>query len=266
MPKIFLCYRREDSACHAHLIYRDLSDYFGTESVVFDVDTIPLGSDYREFLNKEVSECDILLAIIGDQWLDILSKRLRDKKDWVRIEILAALGRKIPVVPIIVGRASIPEEKNLPSKLAKLAHMQAAEVRAGPGLENQLKQLINKLDRLIAISRVEKNLRHKEAEEKDKPTKAEVKHRAKKKNTHKEEIASEAVPKKFANNIGMEFVLIPAGNFMMGCILSPKELAKKFEDGATYFTYELPQHKVTIRKPFYLQSINHRNVDSLMHS
>ena len=72
MPKIFLCYRREDSKWPAQWIYNNLADHFGSESVVFDIDTIPLGADFREYLNKEVSKCDILLAVIGDQWLEIL--------------------------------------------------------------------------------------------------------------------------------------------------------------------------------------------------
>ena len=93
MPKIFLCYRREDSKWPAQRIYNNLADHFGPESVVFDIDTIPLGADFREYLNKEVSKCDILLAVIGDQWLEILKQRLDQPNDFVRIEIQAALKK-----------------------------------------------------------------------------------------------------------------------------------------------------------------------------
>jgi formylglycine-generating enzyme required for sulfatase activity len=58
----------------------------------------------------------------------------------------------------------------------------------------------------------------------------------------------------FKNSIGMEFVLIPAGRFMMGGNFSPEETAKKYGRNARYFKREHPQHKVTISKPFYLQS------------
>lgn len=44
------------------------------------------------------------------------------------------------------------------------------------------------------------------------------------------------------NSIGMEFVLIPAGSFMMG---ADKNFEEAFED-------ELPRHKVTITKSFYI--------------
>ncbi|MDR1243336.1 MAG: formylglycine-generating enzyme family protein [Deltaproteobacteria bacterium] len=51
-----------------------------------------------------------------------------------------------------------------------------------------------------------------------------------------------AAQKNYTDNIGMEFVLIPAGSFTMG--------ADKNSGDA--FDREKPQHRVTISKPFYL--------------
>ena len=51
-----------------------------------------------------------------------------------------------------------------------------------------------------------------------------------------------SLPKTFTNSIGMEFVLIPAGSFVMGCAADEKDC----ETEAT------PPHKVVITKPFYL--------------
>ena len=142
MAKIFICYRREDSKLPAQWIYNDLINHFGAESVVFDVDTIPLGTDFREYLNKQVSQCDILLAVIGDRWVELLKQRIDRPNDFVRIEIQAALERNIPVVPVLVGRAPVPAEKNLPPELLTLAYRQATEVHAGPDLQTHLKRLI----------------------------------------------------------------------------------------------------------------------------
>ena len=50
---------------------------------------------------------------------------------------------------------------------------------------------------------------------------------------------------RFTNSIGMEFVLIPAGTFVMGGNLSP---------GQRWYENETPRHKITITKPFYLQT------------
>lgn len=162
MPKIFICYRREDSAYPAHQIYGILANHFGPESVVFDVDTIPLGVDFRKHLNEEVSKCDILLAVIGDKWIEMLKQGLDEPNDFVRIEIKAALGREIPVVPVLVGNASVPNEKNLPSEIAGLAYMQGAEVRAGPDLKIHLKRLIDGLENLLPELKPEEKREQKE--------------------------------------------------------------------------------------------------------
>jgi len=53
---------------------------------------------------------------------------------------------------------------------------------------------------------------------------------------------SHSGPKIIKNSIGMEFVWIPAGSFMMGA-------DQNFEDA---FEDELPRHKVTISRPFYI--------------
>ena len=149
MPKIFISYRREDTEYPAQSIYDKLVDRFGRESVVFDVDTIPLGMNFRNYLNQEVSKCDILLAVIGDRWLDILKQRIDDPNDFVRIEIQAALERDIPVVPVLVKNASVPSVMDLPSELSELAYKQAAEMRAGSDYQNHLKRLINGLENSI---------------------------------------------------------------------------------------------------------------------
>ncbi|MGD8724188.1 MAG: SUMF1/EgtB/PvdO family nonheme iron enzyme, partial [Desulfobacterales bacterium] len=233
MAKIFLCYRREDSRWPTQWIYNDLVDHFGSESVVWDIDSIPYGVDFREYLNKEVSKCDILLAVIGDKWLEIFKQRLDQPNDFVRIEIQAALKRGIPVVPILVGEKSVPSEKDLPPELANLSYKQAAEVRAGADLKSHLKRLVDGLDRLFSESKVGEDIKQKQIDK---------------------ELKREESPKKITNSIGMEFVLIPAGSFLMGSLFSPKEVAKVYGGKAEDYKDERPQHHVEITKPFYLQT------------
>ena len=218
MPKIFICYRREDSRWPAQTIYNDLVDHFGSESVVFDIDTIPLGVDFREYLNKEVSRCDIFLAVMGDRWLEILKQRLEQPNDFVRIEIQAALERRIPVVPILVGEKPVPSEKDLPPELMDLSYKQAAEMRAGADLQSHRKRLVDGLDRLFSDKKVGKDLKQKKVDK---------------------EIKREEPPKTYTNSIGMEFVLIPAG---------------RFEMGGDLYDNEKPIHQVVLSQPFYLQT------------
>ena len=109
MPKIFVCHRREETADVAGRIFDRLVMNYGGQQILKDLDSIPLGVDFREHLGRMVGECDVLLAIIGPRWLDAEgdTSRLDDPRDFVRIEIESALTREIPVVPLFVGGASI---------------------------------------------------------------------------------------------------------------------------------------------------------------
>jgi formylglycine-generating enzyme len=63
------------------------------------------------------------------------------------------------------------------------------------------------------------------------------------------------VPVAFENSIGMKFVLIPAGEFMMGSKDSPAQVAKlcaMSNAQAGWFYSEQPQHKVTLTKAYYM--------------
>lgn len=149
MPKFFICYRREDSKYPAQMIAQKLASEYDADSVVFDVDSVPLGADFREYLDNQVSKCDVLLAVIGARWLDILKEREGHRNDSVRVEIESALGRNIPVVPVLLEGVSMPGEDSLPRTLAKLAYKNAAEVHAGKDLTVHLDRLLVGLEHLL---------------------------------------------------------------------------------------------------------------------
>jgi len=131
--KIFICYRREDDAGAVHpavALRPYLEREFGAENVFIDVDEqMPLGAAVEEFLNAKVAEFDVLLAVIGPSWLKILHDRRADKRDFVRIEINAALKQSKVVVPVLVGGAEMPKEELLPEQLVALPGKNAAALR-----------------------------------------------------------------------------------------------------------------------------------------
>ncbi len=95
---IFVSYRRTDSAHVAGRIYDRLVGGFSKASIFKDVDSIPLGLDFKEYLDEKVSECSVLLALIGDRWLEARDstgrRRLDDPSDFVRIEIEFCFGTR----------------------------------------------------------------------------------------------------------------------------------------------------------------------------
>ncbi len=161
MSKLFISYRRDDSADVTGRLHDRLKSHFGDGTIFLDIDTIPFGMDFRQCIGDAVNQCDVLLAVIGDHWLDARyadgpnqgSRRLDDPHDYVRIEIESALGRGIPVVPLLVGKAAMPPESQLPDGLKELAFRHAAQARSGPDFQGHVDRLIQGLDQLLERNR-----------------------------------------------------------------------------------------------------------------
>jgi eukaryotic-like serine/threonine-protein kinase len=165
LPGIFISYRRSDNPDAVGRIYDRLVSEFGKARVFKDVDSIPLGQDFRGHLNDVVGGCAAVLAIIGPKWADARDeagqRRLENPDDFVRIELEAALARNIPVVPVLVGHAANPGKGELPGTLATMAFRQSIEVRPDPDFHNDATRLVSAL-RLILDpnARVVEHSRH----------------------------------------------------------------------------------------------------------
>jgi hypothetical protein len=135
MSGIFVSYRRDDTAGHAGRLFDHLSDTFGADGVFMDVDDIRRGEDFAHTLTERLKQSDVLLAVIGRQWLTLTdsagTRRLDKADDWVRTEISAALGGGLLVIPVLVGGAALPKAADLPDDIRALAERQLAEVRDG---------------------------------------------------------------------------------------------------------------------------------------
>ena len=153
MSKILISYRRQDNADVTGRIYDRLIQRFGQGAVFKDVDSIPLGVDFRIYLDEQVAKCEVFLAVIGRDWMQSMGStgrtRLDDPKDFVRIEIESALKRQIPVIPILVSGASIPPAERLPISLQGLSYRQGIEVRRDPDFHRDMDRLIEYLTQQI---------------------------------------------------------------------------------------------------------------------
>src|SRR5262245_65395909 len=111
MPKILVSYRREDSAAYAGRLADRLRDHFGADNVFVDIDTIQPGQDFVDILERSVSSCDALVAVIGRTWLSGADgsgrRKLDSSEDFVRMEIATALRRGSPVPPTRVAGAAV---------------------------------------------------------------------------------------------------------------------------------------------------------------
>lgn len=128
---IFINYRREDSAGHAGRLFDALSDHFQGR-LFMDVDTLEPGVDFVEAIEKAVGSCEVLIVVIGREWLTIEDKagrrRLDNPGDFVRLEVESALNRRIRVIPVLVQDAPMPRAEELPESIARLARRNAIEL------------------------------------------------------------------------------------------------------------------------------------------
>ncbi len=153
MSGVFISYRRSDSPDATGRIYDRLVGEFGRAQVFKDVDSIPLGRDFRGHLNDIVGNCGVMLAIVGPHWTQARNsagqRRLEDPDDFVRIELETALARDIPVVPVLVGHAQLPVASELPGSLASLVFRQSIEVRPDPDFHNDATRLVTALRAIL---------------------------------------------------------------------------------------------------------------------
>jgi hypothetical protein len=119
MSKIFVSYRREDSADVTGRFCDRLKERFGAQSVFIDVDGIQIGTDFRTVLQHAIEESSVVLVMVGRQWLgatDAQGRRLDDPRDFVRIEVEAALARNAPVAPVLMQNAIMPADSDMPER------------------------------------------------------------------------------------------------------------------------------------------------------
>jgi hypothetical protein len=149
---IFISYRREQTAAHAGRLYDRLSEAFGEDAVFMDVDSIGMGMDFARVLGKEAESCSVMLVLIGPGWAgttDQQGRRLDNPTDFVRQEVETGLRREIPVVPVLVRGATLPQAEELPEVLRPLVRRQAFQL-PDEMFRRQARDLVEQLSAHVA--------------------------------------------------------------------------------------------------------------------
>jgi hypothetical protein len=151
MLRVFICYRRTDSAGHAGRLFDALATRFGDDQVYMDIDTIEPGVDFRSVIDTTLDNADVVIALIGRDWLASTDargrRRLDNPDDFVRLELEAALRRNKRVIPVLIQGANMPTASELPEGLAELADRNALEL-ADTRWRHGVETLIRSLERL----------------------------------------------------------------------------------------------------------------------
>jgi hypothetical protein len=136
-----------------------LTAHFGPNQVFIDIDQIEPGEDFVEAINAKVGACEVAIVSIGPDWLNATDasgkRRLDDTEDFVRMEIIAALQRKIRVIPVLMGGARMPTKQDLPEELAPLSRRNAIEL-SETRFHSDVDRLIEAIEKPRTIAQAEK--------------------------------------------------------------------------------------------------------------
>lgn len=252
---IFVSYRRDDSSGHAGRLFDHLVHRFGKDRIFMDIDTIEPGEDFVTVIENAVSSCEILLAIIGRDWLSEpgeTTRRLDNPNDFVRVEIAAALNRDIRVIPVLVQRASMPRQEDLPDDLKKFTRRNAIEL-TDLRWQTDLDQLIAVMERVLAkreaavqlaeTARQSEEVSQREEDEKKRLLAAE-KGRLEKEDEAKRRVAEERRREERAKLDTRETAGLQAGERVRPEAEAP---LRESNPGAAYNQLDGPSTKITAR-------------------
>jgi hypothetical protein len=132
-PLVFVSYRRADSSAAARSLADSIRRVFGPQYVFIDTESIRMADDWPDRINSALASATIVLPIIGPSWLrmadDYGRRRLDRPDDWVCNEILHALQRKLPIIPILLSKSPMPVREALPESIKDLWRIQGFELR-----------------------------------------------------------------------------------------------------------------------------------------
>lgn len=150
-PRIFISYRRSDSAAIVGHIYERLAARYKKDSVFRDINKMPLGKNFYDHIEEELAGCDVVLVIIGPQWLATDAhgqSRIQQTDDPVRLEAEAALQSGATVIPVLVEGASMPKSTDLPESLKHFPALAGTRVNV-EDFDAHLERLVHSIDGIL---------------------------------------------------------------------------------------------------------------------
>ena len=148
---IFISYRKADTQAVVDSLAKELKKQFGEGQVFKDDQDLRAGDRWPDRLQQEVLHSQVLLAVIGKDWLSVHDeygrRRIDDEDDWVRQEICTALTHKKRVIVLLVAPAVLPNKHGLPKDcpLQQLPELQHLPLRLGRDFDHDLTVLVKEL-------------------------------------------------------------------------------------------------------------------------
>ena len=132
MQRVFLSYRRADTASVTRQLHHFLSTRFGQQSVFMDIETLIAGVDFREVLRKQIESCDIFIILIGREW----TARINEPDDFIALEVGFAIDLQKLIIPVLIDDEKVPQASILPEKLEEITYRPFLRLRQSNFVED----------------------------------------------------------------------------------------------------------------------------------
>lgn len=154
MSKIFISYRRQETAFICTFIYEYLAARYGSGAIFLDVDTVLPGIDFVQLFDAQIQQCPVVLVVMGPQWVSLRGpdgrRRLDDPNDFVRTEVRLAIQRAQPnvrgVIPLLIDHAIVPSAAQLPPDIQRLPNYSGLEIRPGRDFNVDMQRLYSAIE------------------------------------------------------------------------------------------------------------------------
>ena len=151
--RVFINYRRDTDGARAALLEKGIEGSInrpGTNTIARVHRDVRerYGLEWDQQIKDAVEEADIVVAVIGPDWLDAHDlqnrRRIDQDDDWVRLELDLSLQRKKRLIPLFFDGAAIPKAEELPATLAMLPLMRGLDVRTNY-FDSDVQPLLNEI-------------------------------------------------------------------------------------------------------------------------
>ncbi len=156
--RIFISYRRTESDALVTLLKNAL-ELERRHQVFVDTQSLPPGIPFPQQLDEAIDNAEAVIAVIGPTWVRP-SRTIAD--DWCYHELFRAQELAAgdpwakPIVPLLHGRAQLPQVSELPPELAFLRELGRIEMLGSRPLEEELaafERRLRQLERDRALKR-----------------------------------------------------------------------------------------------------------------
>ncbi|MBZ0319124.1 MAG: formylglycine-generating enzyme family protein [Anaerolineae bacterium] len=153
--KLFVNYRRVDNADFVLAMFAMFARRYGRENVYMDFASIPELARFEDYIRKKVRESDVIIAVLGPQWLKLLQeKELAGKLDYWQIELEEALRHNKIIILVTTQGAPIPIKDNFSISLHPIFEANITRLYHISDLYEDTERLMNNMEAQLSAQEI----------------------------------------------------------------------------------------------------------------